>query len=299
MSNRTQKDLFVHDSINKLRFLKQNLVGVLDGPSNVRNVQIQNQKAQAPLPFWKRALDILAIVAALPAILAVSLPLALYIKLVSRGPLFFKQQRVGLNADKFELYKFRSMRCGADTSVHNNHLAELIGSGEKPMNKMDANDSRLIPLGKWVRASGLDELPQLLNVLKGEMSLVGPRPCTVFEFEQYEAWQKERFRAVPGLTGLWQVSGKNQTTFKQMIQLDIAYSRYKCLSMDLAIIVRTVPALIVQLLAARRASQSAARASQIKDASAVALEAKSPSGALTVNEESTQSGGSRMRLLGA
>ena len=297
MSNRTQKDLFVHDSINNLRFLRQRLVCSVEESSASRKHRAL--RAELPLPIWKRVLDVAAIVAALPAILLVSLPLALYIKLVSRGPMFFKQERVGLNCGKFALFKFRSMTCGADTSVHNEHLASLIGSGEKPMNKMDAHDSRLIPLGKWVRASGLDELPQLINVLKGEMTLVGPRPCTVFEFEKYEEWQKERFNAAPGLTGLWQVSGKNQTTFKQMIQLDIAYSRYKCLSMDLAIIVRTIPALIVQLLAARRASQSAAQASQQKGTLVATLESKSSGEALTVNEESTQSSGSGMRLLGA
>jgi lipopolysaccharide/colanic/teichoic acid biosynthesis glycosyltransferase len=116
------------------------------------------------------------------------------------------------------------------------------------MVKMDARgDSRLIPGGWLIRASGLDELPQIINVLRGEMSLIGPRPCVPYEFEKYLPWQRERFNAVPGLTGLWQVSGKNRTTFEEMIRLDIQYSRNVSLWMDLKIILLTVPALLVQI----------------------------------------------------
>ena len=116
------------------------------------------------------------------------------------------------------------------------------------MTKMDARgDSRIIPFGRLLRASGLDELPQLINVLKGEMSLVGPRPCLPYEVEKYLPWQKERFDAVPGLTGLWQVCGKNRTTFTKMMQLDIEYARKKNLWLDLKIIFKTIPALLVQM----------------------------------------------------
>ncbi|MBM3845403.1 MAG: sugar transferase, partial [Verrucomicrobia bacterium] len=254
MSNQIPKDLFNKSSFSKFIHAETEL----DTNCNLTSADYNHLRTTA-LPFWKRAMDIGLIVAGLPFILATAVPLAIFIKVVSRGPLFFKQERIGLGNRRFKLLKFRSMHCGADTSVHDQHLATLM-KGEKPMQKMDGSDSRLIPLGKWIRASGLDELPQLLNVLVGDMSLVGPRPCTVFEFEQYEPWQKERFKAVPGLTGLWQVSGKNRTTFKQMIQMDIAYSRYKSLSMDLAIVVRTLPALIEQLIAARSSSKAAAAA---------------------------------------
>ena len=116
------------------------------------------------------------------------------------------------------------------------------------MVKMDATgDSRIIPLGKLLRSSGLDELPQLINVLKGEMSLVGPRPCLPYEAEKYLPWQQERFNAAPGLTGLWQVSGKNRTTFTRMMQLDIEYAQNKSLWLDLKIIFKTIPALLVQM----------------------------------------------------
>jgi lipopolysaccharide/colanic/teichoic acid biosynthesis glycosyltransferase len=112
----------------------------------------------------------------------------------------------------------------------------------------------LIPFGAKLRAMGLDELPQLINVLRGEMSLVGPRPCIPYEYEMYEAWQRRRFDAAPGLTGLWQVSGKNRTTFSQMIHLDIEYSQRANLWLDLKIILKTVPALITQCCEQRASS---------------------------------------------
>ena len=110
-----------------------------------------------------------------------------------------------------------------------------------------------------LRASGLDELPQLINVLRGEMSLVGPRPCLPYEYDQYLPWQKERFETVPGLTGLWQVSGKNKTTFVEMIQLDIKYAKNKNLWWDLKIILMTVPALAIQMLETRQARRASSR----------------------------------------
>ena len=121
------------------------------------------------------------------------------------------------------------------------------------MQKMDARgDARLIPGGRWVRAAGLDELPQILNVLRGEMSLVGPRPCIPYEYDQYSAAQKERFAAIPGLTGLWQVSGKNRTTFEEMVQLDVAYTRRISPWLDLRIIIMTLPAVCREIVDLRR-----------------------------------------------
>jgi lipopolysaccharide/colanic/teichoic acid biosynthesis glycosyltransferase len=135
------------------------------------------------------------------------------------------------------------MRVNADSDSHRRHTQELIRS-QTPMTKLDAHrDPRLIPLGSVLRVSGLDELPQLINVVRGEMSLVGPRPCIPYECEAYEPWHWQRFDAVPGLTGLWQVSGKNRTTFDEMVHLDIEYSRRQSLWLDLAIMFKTVPAL--------------------------------------------------------
>jgi len=139
------------------------------------------------------------------------------------------------------------MHCGAETVSHQGHLQQLMSS-DAPMTKLDnSGDSRIIPFGKILRSSGLDELPQLINVFKGEMSLVGPRPCLPYEAEKYLPWQRQRFNAVPGLTGLWQVSGKNRTTFTTMMQLDIEYAKNSSLWLDFKIILLTIPALLVQM----------------------------------------------------
>jgi lipopolysaccharide/colanic/teichoic acid biosynthesis glycosyltransferase len=119
------------------------------------------------------------------------------------------------------------------------------------MTKLDSGDPRIIAGGRILRALGLDELPQLFNVLRGDMSLVGPRPCTPYEFQRYKDWQQERVNALPGLTGYWQVKGKNKTTFTEMVQMDIWYTRNLSPWLDLAIMVRTLPAIAVQLLETR------------------------------------------------
>lgn len=206
-----------------------------------------NTADQNGLPPWKRTLDVLLIVASLPVLIPLALGIALLIRLVSRGPILFQQERVGWRGNFFMCLKFRTMKCGAETVSHQGHLRDLMKS-DTPMQKMDSKgDKRIIPFGKILRASGLDELPQLINVLRGEMSVVGPRPCLPYEAELYQQWQLERFNAAPGLTGLWQVSGKNRTTFTQMIQLDIQYTKTKSLWLDLKIIFKTIPALLVQI----------------------------------------------------
>jgi lipopolysaccharide/colanic/teichoic acid biosynthesis glycosyltransferase len=126
------------------------------------------------------------------------------------------------------------------------------------MHKLDARgDTRMVPGGRLIRAAGLDELPQIINVLRGEMSIVGPRPCIPYELGQYSFAQRERFQATPGLTGLWQVSGKNRTTFDEMVRLDIRYSKTRSLPLDLKIIFLTIPALWTQLADARKARRKA------------------------------------------
>jgi lipopolysaccharide/colanic/teichoic acid biosynthesis glycosyltransferase len=196
---------------------------------------------------WKRMLDIVLILLALPLLLPVMSVIAVLIWIVSPGPILFRQERVGYLGRRFMCFKFRTMVFGADTAIHEKHLLDLLESNV-PMVKKDAEgDPRVIPLGSILRSSGLDELPQVINVLLGEMSLVGPRPCLPFEYEKYVPWQRERFNAAPGLTGLWQVSGKNRTTFVEMVQLDINYARHQTLWLDLKIIFETIPALIVQM----------------------------------------------------
>ena len=195
-------------------------------------------------PRWKRVLDVVCILAFLPVILPAAGLVALLVKCVSSGPLFFRQERVGYRGRRFVCLKFRTMHAGTSTSAHEDYSRQLIAS-EAPMAKLDdADDHRIIPLGPVLRAMGLDELPQLLNVLRGEMSLVGPRPCVPAEYEAYQPRQKERFNALPGLTGLWQVSGKNSTTFSRMIELDLEYIRHRSLLLDLRIMALTIPVVL-------------------------------------------------------
>lgn len=195
------------------------------------------------LPAWKRGLDLGLILLALPGWLLVGALVALVVRVGSPGPIFFRQRRVGFKGREFMLYKFRTMHIDAVCDTHRRHTQHLIRS-QGPMIKLDAQeDPRLIPLGSVLRAGGLDELPQLLNVLLGDMSLVGPRPCIPYEYELYEPWHRRRLDAVPGLTGLWQVSGKNRTTFDEMVRLDIEYAERRTLWLDLKIMLKTLPAL--------------------------------------------------------
>ena len=212
------------------------------------------------LPAWKRVLDLVFILAVAPGWLLVGAGVALVVMCGSRGPVFFRQRRVGYKGREFTLFKFRTMKVDADSESHRQHFRQLM-EAEVPMTKLDAqNDPRLIPLGSLLRATGLDELPQILNVVRGEMSFVGPRPCIPYEYERYQPWQRRRCDAVPGLTGLWQVSGKNRTTFNEMIHLDIEYSERLSLWLDLKIIFLTLPALWQQCqdMRARKGRQSVA-----------------------------------------
>jgi lipopolysaccharide/colanic/teichoic acid biosynthesis glycosyltransferase len=222
----------------------------------VNSFNDKTQLEKAGLPCWKRTLDVGLILLALPVLIPLALLIAAIIRIVSKGPILFQQERVGYLGEKFMCLKFRTMFVGADTVSHQGHLHQLINS-DAPMMKMDSHgDSRIILFGRWLRSSGLDELPQLINVFLGQMSLVGPRPCLPYEREKYLPWQKERFNAVPGLTGLWQVSGKNRTTFVQMMRLDIEYARNKSLWLDSKIILKTIPALMVQMWETRQKKKS-------------------------------------------
>ncbi|HLX68627.1 MAG TPA: sugar transferase [Verrucomicrobiae bacterium] len=216
-------------------------------------------------PVWKRLLDCGLILLASPVLLPVMVLIAALVRLVSSGPVFFRQERVGFRGSRFMCFKFRTMFVGADTAVHRGHLNDLMSSNA-PMVKMDHGDPRLIPFGLLLRSTGLDELPQIINVLRGEMSLVGPRPCIAYEYEKYTDEQKERFNTLPGLTGWWQVSGKNRTTFTEMIQLDIDYSRRKSLWFDIKIIFKTVPAILTQIrdVLARKTRKPAPAAVAVK-----------------------------------
>ena len=215
-------------------------------PPNSRYVSVP-----ATLPHWKRAIDLCCCLLALPVLAACALVGAILMRLTSPGPLLFRQERVGYQGKHFWLYKFRTMHVSADIATHQTHFSELLRSAE-PMQKLDTmGDSRLIAGGRLLRASGLDELPQIINVLRGEMSIVGPRPSIPYEYELCTPAQRRRLGSLPGLTGLWQVSGKNQTSFDQMVELDVAYAQRRSLALDLKIMLLTAPVLVGQILETR------------------------------------------------
>jgi lipopolysaccharide/colanic/teichoic acid biosynthesis glycosyltransferase len=179
----------------------------------------------------------LALVIVLPVLVAV----AAWIKLLSRGPILFGQQRYGLAGQPFKVWKFRTIKTDQAPARHHSHVSDLMAN-DAPLRKLDC-ELDVIPGGALLRRLGIDELPQLVNVLRGEMSLVGPRP-DVIPPENYQPWQRDRFHVPPGITGLWQVSGKNQTTFSTMIRLDISYIRRRSMWLDLVILLRTIPAVL-------------------------------------------------------
>jgi lipopolysaccharide/colanic/teichoic acid biosynthesis glycosyltransferase len=226
------------------------------------------EKSGARFPTWKRVLDLSIILIALPLWLPLMLLVMVLVRFSSSGPIFYRQQRVGYRRQRFMIFKFRTMYVNAETRTHEDYFASLMRS-ESPMIKLDAaGDSRLIPGARFLRASGLDELPQIFNVLRGEMSLVGPRPCLPSEFDRYEKWQQRRVNAPPGITGHWQVNGKNKTTFNQMMFLDLFYVDKMSIWLDLKIILKTIPVLQSESIEAlnryraRRLSRSIAKIAQ-------------------------------------
>lgn len=186
-------------------------------------------------------MDILGAGAALVVLFPVFLCIGLFIKCVSPGPVFYRQRRYGLNGRPFKVWKFRTIEITHDGNDHHEHVVDLMLS-DRPMEKRD-HRLDIIRGGTFLRDYGIDELPQLINVVIGEMSLVGPRPDVV-PYHQYESWHRRRFDVLPGITGLWQVRGKNRTTFSQMMQLDLTYVRRRGLWLDLSILFWTIPALL-------------------------------------------------------
>ena len=201
----------------------------------------------------KRVIDVLLSLVGLIALAPLFLLIALLVKLTSQGPVLFRQERVGRFGVPFTFLKFRSMYINNDPSIHREYVAKLIsGSGEagqggnsKGTTYKIVNDPRITPLGRFLRKSSLDELPQLINVLKGDMSLVGPRPPLPYEFERYRTWHKRRvFEVKPGITGLWQVMGRSRTTFDEMVRLDLRYVRSWSLGLDFRILLETPRAVL-------------------------------------------------------
>jgi lipopolysaccharide/colanic/teichoic acid biosynthesis glycosyltransferase len=206
------------------------------------------------IPAWKRLMDILGSISGLILFSPVFLLISLITKVVSPGPVFFRQERIGFGGKKFIFLKFRTMKMNCDPSVHRQYYARLINGckngddSDECMLKLDSHDPQIIPFGNLLRKTCLDELPQLVNVLRGEMSLVGPRPPIPYEVVEYSKWHNGRFDAVPGMTGLWQVSGKNRLTFKEMVRLDIRYSRNLSFLGDVKILLMTPLVIISEFI---------------------------------------------------
>lgn len=191
-------------------------------------------------PVWKRFLDLSGAGLALLLLWPVMLASAVAIKLPSPGPVFFRQWRGGHGGKPFVIYKFRSMVVDADARKN-----ELMPFNERtgPVFKMK-RDPRVTPVGRFLRKTSIDELPQLFNVLKGEMSLVGPRPLPVEEERGYEPWQRRRWDVKPGLTGVWQISCRDESDFNHWVRLDIQYIQRHSLIFDLKILLQTIPAVL-------------------------------------------------------
>jgi exopolysaccharide biosynthesis polyprenyl glycosylphosphotransferase len=193
----------------------------------------------------KRGLDVLGAVLGLLLCLPLLGVIVAAIKLDSRGPALYRQPRVGENGQPFVMLKFRSMRIDAETGVHQAHVARLIqdnlaadDAGQGGSLKL-ADDPRVTRVGAFLRQTSLDELPQLINVLRGEMSLVGPRPPIAYEVALYQDWHKRRLAAPPGMTGLWQVRGRNRVNFDDMVRMDLEYIEQQSLWLDLLLLLQT------------------------------------------------------------
>lgn len=172
--------------------------------------------------------------------------IGLSIKLTSPGPVIYSQFRIGHKGREFCCFKFRTMHLDVATTMHENYFKTLMAT-DVPMSKLDhSEDPRVFKVGRFLRASSLDELPQLFNILRGEMSFIGPRPAIPCEYRGYLPWHRHRIDVLPGLTGLWQVSGKNKTTFTEMMRFDMRYAHCKSLRQDLWIVFKTLPVIIEQ-----------------------------------------------------
>ncbi len=195
-------------------------------------------------PFWKRSIDLVASAIALIFLSPLLVLIALYIRTVSRGPAIFKQSRLGEMGQPFTIYKFRTMHSG-DSELATSEHREYVSSRAELDEVIAKPDlaHRLIPGGAFLRQRSLDELPQLVNVLIGSMSLIGPRP-DVLDWDDYTSWQQKRFEVKPGISGLWQVSGKNRLSFSRMMELDVEYIERRSFWLDMWIAVRTLRLII-------------------------------------------------------
>ena len=209
---------------------------------DAEEIRIVREKTEKKLlyQFTKRLFDIVISLISLLALIPVFIIIALAIKLDSKGPVFYAQTRVGKKGKRFKMYKFRSMCKDADKK-----LPEIYHLNEKdgPVFKI-SNDPRITRVGQFIRKTSIDELPQFLNILRGDMSVVGPRPPLIKEVSQYTPYQAQRLNVKPGLTCYWQISGRSNVSFQEWVELDLKYINERGMLTDLKIIFRTIPAVL-------------------------------------------------------
>jgi len=211
-----------------------------DEPTESKPISVDALLAQ-PTPAWKRAIDIAGAIIGLTLSLPLLVAAAVAIKLTSRGPVFYTQLREGRGGRHFQIYKLRTMRLDAD--LHQPALREF-SEQDGPAFKM-RDDPRTTWVGRWLRALSADEIPQFLNVLRGDMSLVGPRPLPIGESLQCKPWQRQRLSVLPGMTCIWQVAGRNTVTFDHWMRMDLQYVRRRSFLYDLSLLASTVPSLVI------------------------------------------------------
>lgn len=225
--------------------------------ANEAPAQASAPKIREKLYLWsKRAVDFSLSLIALAVFGLPMLVIALVVKLSSPGPVLFRQERLGKDGRPFTIYKFRSMYTNTSSELHKAYIQQLIKNSQEEGKDAAwlpiAKDPRVTPVGHFLRRTGLDELPQLFNVIKGDMSLVGPRPALRYEVEMYQSWQLQRLTIMPGVSGLWQVAGRGVASFDEMIKLDLEYIERRSLALDIWIIVMTVPRRLLGSLRYRR-----------------------------------------------
>jgi exopolysaccharide biosynthesis polyprenyl glycosylphosphotransferase len=223
-------------------------IGELDGTPVMR---FRRFDLSGPETLVKRVVDLVGASAGLVLLSPVFIAIAAAVKVTSPGPIFYRQTRVGKGGRRFTMYKFRTMLDGNDSRIHENYLRNYIRNGAPATVAEDGTkiyklteDPRVTRVGAWLRGLSLDELPQLWNVLRGEMSLVGPRPCLPYEWDLYRPWQRRRLDVLPGCTGLWQVTARSHVGFDEMVILDLHYAHHASVATDLWLIAQTLPAML-------------------------------------------------------
>tara|TARA_Y100000768_G_C23986933_1_gene689491 strand:- start:1571 stop:3028 length:1458 start_codon:yes stop_codon:yes gene_type:complete len=236
---------YIHISSNHFKIISEKMS--IDRIKDLPLIRMTSQLKNIYSFYFKKSLDFLISIILIILFSPLLIFLSIVIKMTSKGPIIFSQNRVGLNGSQFRFYKFRSMTVGID---HDKNRAKLMHDFiNQKDNKMSLNtkivdDNNITKVGKIIRKYSIDELPQLFNVIKGDMSLIGPRPCTPYEYESYKEWHKLRFNSLPGCTGLWQVTSRSSSNYDEMILLDIYYNNNISFWLDFQILLKTIPAVI-------------------------------------------------------